>query len=94
MRHSVRLDRPNLLELQFGADVVEEPSAATKHQRDDVQLDLVDEPRREVLVDEAGAAADQDVLSGRGATRLIEADSIPSLTNVNVVSERVSGSRS
>src|SRR5215211_7448880 len=37
-----------------------------------MKLELVDEPCREVLVDDAGAAADDDVLSGRRVPRLVE----------------------
>src|SRR4029453_11971497 len=40
----------------------EEPCPAAEDQRDDVQLELVDEPSRQVLVDDVGAAADEHVL--------------------------------
>ena len=74
--HSRSFDGPDLLERQVRADAVEEPRAAAEHQRDDVQLELVDQPRRQVLVDGIGASADRDVLAGgrlpwpaRGRTR-------------------------
>ncbi len=44
MSHSGRLDGPDLLQRQVGTDAIEQPGAATEHQRDDVQLELVDEP--------------------------------------------------
>ena len=89
-----RLDRPNLLEPEVGAEAVEEPRAAAEYQRDDVEFELVDEPRRQVLIDDIGAAADNHVLSGRGGPGVVEGDLIPSVTKVNVVSDNVNGSRS
>jgi hypothetical protein len=67
---SGRFDRPNLLELEVGAEAVEEPRAAAEYQRDDVQLEVVDEPCSQLLIDGTGAAADDDVLSGRSRARL------------------------
>jgi len=61
---SRRLDRPDLLQRQVGADALEQPGRAAEHQRDDVQLELVDESGRQVLVDDIGTAADRDVLTG------------------------------
>jgi hypothetical protein len=43
MSHAGCLDRPELLEAEVRADAVEEPRAASEHQRDDVEL--VDERR-------------------------------------------------
>src|ERR671931_1696498 len=63
MRDAGRLDRTDLLELEVRAEAVEKPCAAAEDERDDVQLELVDEPSREVLVDDAGAAADEHVLA-------------------------------
>jgi hypothetical protein len=42
-------------------DALEEPLARPEHQRDDVQPQLVDGPRREILVDRRAAAGDGDV---------------------------------
>jgi hypothetical protein len=57
VRDAGRLDGPNLHELDLGArEVVEEASAAPKEHRDDVQLEVVQEPRRQVLVDDLRAA--------------------------------------
>jgi hypothetical protein len=61
-----------LLELEVGAEAVEEARAAAQYQRDDVQFEVLDEPGRQVLVDDTGAAADDDVLSGRGRPGLVE----------------------
>jgi hypothetical protein len=69
---SGRFDRPNLLKLEVGAEAVEEPRAAAEYQRDDMQFEVVDEPRRQVLIDDTGAATDDDVLSGRGRPGLVE----------------------
>jgi hypothetical protein len=66
VRDAGRFDRPELLELEVGAEAVEEPRAAAEYQRDDVQLELVDESRRQVFVDRTRAAADDgDVAVGR-----------------------------
>jgi hypothetical protein len=37
-----------------------------------VQFELVDEPRGQVLIDDISAAANHNVLSGRGRPRLFE----------------------
>ena len=55
-----------------GPDAVEEARAAAKQHRDDVQLQLVDESGRQVLVDDVGAAADEDVLVAGGLPRLLQ----------------------
>src|SRR6266508_3650694 len=47
-------------------------SRAPPPSTNDVQLELVDEPRRQVLVDDTGASADDHVLAGRGRPRLVE----------------------
>jgi hypothetical protein len=47
VRDAGRLDRPDLLELDLGAsEVVEEAGAAAEQHRNDVELELVQEPRR------------------------------------------------
>jgi len=57
VRDTRRLDRPDLLELDLGAaEVVEEASSAAEQHRDDVELELVQKPRRQVLVDDLSAA--------------------------------------
>ena len=84
---------PDLLELEAGADL-EETRAVAEHQRDDVQFERVDESRRQVLVDDVRASADEDVLSAAASRACSRADSMPCVTKVNVVSESVNGSRS
>src|SRR5215216_4054370 len=50
------------------ADVLEQPLAATEHDRDDVEVELLEQAGGEVLLDRVGAAGDQDVLlAGRRA---------------------------
>jgi hypothetical protein len=82
-----------LLEFDAAADALEEACLATEKERDDVQLELVDQPRRQVLIDHVGAAAADDVLPGRRLARLVEGRVDPAVTKVNVVSASVSGSR-
>jgi hypothetical protein len=52
-------DDPDGLQLDLGAsDVVEEPGAVTEHDGNDVELQLVDQARCQVLLDEVCAAAE------------------------------------
>ena len=85
VRDAGRLDR-STCSSSSRADTFEEPRAVPEDQRDDVELELVDEARCQVLIDGAGAAADEDVLSRRSCRAWSRADSIPSVTKVNVVS--------
>ena len=51
------LHRPDLLERDLGAaEIVEEASAVPEQHRNDVELELVEEPSRKILVDDLGAA--------------------------------------
>ena len=54
------------------ADAVEQPLARAEHDRDDVQVQLVEQAGGEVLVDRARAAGDRDVLVAGGRARLLE----------------------
>ena len=54
MRNPGRLDRAELLELQIRADSGEEALATAENDRDDVQLQLVDQSSGQILVDDAG----------------------------------------
>ena len=72
VRHSRGLDHAEQFELHVLADAVEEPRASTEEDRDDMELDLVHEPRGQVLVDDVGAPADEDVLVAGGFPRLRE----------------------
>ena len=61
-----RLDRPDLLQRQSSGPTPSNSRAPPPSTSgDDVQLELVDEAGRQVLVDAVGAAADRDVLAGR-----------------------------
>ena len=73
VRNPGRLDGAELFQSQAGADVVEQASAAAEQDRDDVQLDLVDEAFGQVLTDHLGAAADEDVLAAGGPAGLARA---------------------
>ncbi len=86
MRDAGRLDRADLLKLDLGAPaVVKEASAVPEQYRNDVELELVQEPRRQVLLNDLGAAPEPDVLTVRGLLRPSSARSIPSVTKWNVV---------
>jgi hypothetical protein len=72
VRDAGRFDHPDLLQLEVGADALEQARAPTEQERHDVQLRLVDVPGRQVLVDDVGAAPDQDVLLAGGGAGLLE----------------------
>jgi hypothetical protein len=72
---------------------VTEDGASREQDRDDVELDLVDEPRGQVLIDHLGATAPPTSLLQAARLACSSVDSNPSVTKVNVVSDRVSGSR-
>ncbi len=52
----------DLFEPETGTDTLEEARTAAQDDRHDVELQLVDETGGQVLVDDVGAAADEDVL--------------------------------
>ena len=79
VRHPGRVDDAHALQPQGRPDSLEQARPSAEDERHDVQLQFVDEAGAQVLVDRVRTCA--------------SADSIPSVTNVNVVSERVSGSR-
>jgi hypothetical protein len=57
-------DRADQLELQFASiEIVEEAGAASKENRDDVNLHLVDQAGREVLLEDLGPATKRHVLA-------------------------------
>src|SRR6266540_246594 len=72
VRYPGCLDRAELFKLQVRADSFKEALAAAEKERRDVDLDLVDEPGRQVLVDDVGAAADVDVLAAGRRLGLLE----------------------
>ena len=61
MRDSRSLDDPCLLQFEAVSDVVEQPLAAAEEERNDVDLELVQEPRSEVLLDYVRASGDQQL---------------------------------
>src|SRR5216110_2425193 len=62
-----RLDGPDLLELHVRVpEVVEETSTVAEQHRGDVELELVQQPRRQVLLDGLRAAPEPHVLAARG----------------------------
>jgi hypothetical protein len=73
VRDTRRLDSSDLLELDLrSAKVVEEASAAAEQHGNDVELELVEEPRRQVLIDDLSAAPEHDVLAAGGFPRPFE----------------------
>jgi hypothetical protein len=72
VRHPGCLDRAELFKLQVRADSVEQTRAVAENHRSDVQLELVDEAGRQVLVDDLCAAADHHVLAFGCLLRLRE----------------------
>src|SRR5882757_4557755 len=73
MRDAGRLDRPDLLELDLSVpEVVEEASAVHEQHRNDVELELVHEPRRQVLLNDLGTAPEPDILTVRGLVRPLQ----------------------
>ena len=71
MGYAGRLDRPHLLEFEI-AHVLEQPLAVTEQDRDDVELELIDQPGGEVLLYDVGVATDQDISAAPGLPRLFE----------------------
>src|SRR5687767_6384972 len=61
VRDSRCLDHAEQLEFHFGSHALEEPRATAKDDWDDVQLQDVDEAGSQVLVDDIGPTADEDV---------------------------------
>src|SRR5262245_22053624 len=69
--HSGRRDGLDLLELR-NSHVVEEPSAAAEHVRDDRDDDLVEETRCEVLLRDGRPARERHLLPTGCCPRLLE----------------------
>src|SRR3954470_14661541 len=68
-----RLDGPDLLELHLRApEVVEEASTVAEHDRNDVELEFVQQSRCQVLPSDVGAAPKHDVFATGGLPRLFE----------------------
>jgi hypothetical protein len=72
--------------VQIVADAIEKPPTAAEERRHDVDLHLVHEAGREILLCGTRSAGELDILVAGGSPRLVErAASMPSVTNVNVV---------
>src|ERR1700754_3766774 len=67
-----RLDGPDLLESHIRVEVVEEARTATEQHRNDVQLELVQQSRCQVLLSDVAAAPQHDVLAAGGLLCLLE----------------------
>ena len=68
-----RLDGPDLLELHLRVlEVVEEASTVAEHDRNDVELEFVEQSRCQVLLPDLTAAPKPDVLAPGGRLRLFE----------------------
>src|SRR4029453_8813802 len=67
------LDGPDLLESHIRVpEIVEEARTATKQHRNDVQLELVQQSRGQVLLSDVAAAPQHDVLAAGGVVCLLE----------------------
>jgi len=71
VRDARRVYRAQLLELEV-ADVLEQPLTVSEQDRDEVQLELVNQPGGQVLLDNAGAPAEQHIPAARGLPGLLE----------------------
>jgi hypothetical protein len=61
VRDARRLDRPDLLKLDLGApEIVEEASAVPEQHRNDVEFEFVQEPRRQIPLNDLSAAPEPD----------------------------------
>jgi hypothetical protein len=68
-----RLDGPDLLESHIRVpEVVEEAGTATEQHRNDVQLELVQQSRCQVLLSDVAAAPQHDVFGAGGLVCLLE----------------------
>ena len=91
MRH--RGGRDDAVELQLGRfELVEQANATAEENRNEVELELVEEPGAEVLLDDVGAARDVHVFPA-ALRACSSAASTPSVTKVKVVPCSSSGSR-
>ena len=66
------LDHFGPLELDRAAELLEQPGSAVQDRRRDVQEQLVDQPRPQRLLDDAGAAHDVHQLVPGGGARLLD----------------------
>jgi hypothetical protein len=79
-------DHPCRFELhRVGPEPVEEADAVAQKRGDQVDLQLVEQSRLQVLLNDARAAGERDVLVAGGCPSLLERGFIPSVTKVNEV---------
>jgi hypothetical protein len=71
------LDHLGRLQLDRAAEVLEQPGAAVQDHRGDVQEQLVDQPGRQRLLDDAGSADDVHQLVPGGHGRLVDGARCP-----------------
>ena len=71
MRHSRRGNHLDRLELRV-PDVLEQSLARTEHDRDDVEVELVEQSGRQELANRARPARDRDVILAGGDAGLLE----------------------
>jgi hypothetical protein len=90
MRHTVGLAEPGLFQLDSLRELVEQPTAPSEQDIDQVDPDLVHEPRGEDLLVDVGAH-EPDPLVGGDLLGFREGTLDPSVTNVNTGSELVGG---
>src|SRR5512142_1282200 len=72
VRGERRRPRPNLLELEVHVEALEQTFAAAEHDRRDRQRELLDDPCRERLADQIGAAHEMDFAIARDRLRALE----------------------
>ena len=73
MRHTRPGNRADRLKLHVAViDIVEEARATTEENRNDVNLQFVDEAGGEILLRDVGSAAERHILAIRCAPRLLE----------------------
>jgi hypothetical protein len=72
--HSVRRARKldNLGALRAAVEMVNEPLAFAEEDRHDGQVQIIDQPDAQVLLDRHGAATEQDVRPVRGRERAVQ----------------------
>jgi hypothetical protein len=86
MRDARSLHGARALEIDLGApEVVEQPGATAEEDRGDMDLQFVDQPCLQVLLDDTRAAGQGDVLPPAAFRAWSRADSMPSVTKLKVV---------
>jgi hypothetical protein len=87
-----RLDRTHLLDLEV-ADVLEQPLAVPEQDRDEVQLELIDQSGGKVLLDDAAPPPSSTSRPSAACLACSRADSMPSVTKKKAVPPSISRAR-